>query len=358
MQFLVHVGPHKTATTSIQWHLHDCTTQLSERGVWYPLDRYPNGAQHAIAWQILNRDVTALGITGEFPSWEARLSQWIQEAADKGCHKLMLSSESFSKFTLSQWDLFGNFLKKHSPGPFSLRLISALRDPIDIAKSSYSTYLLHGGSQDFSEYVEPTANRYRRFYSVMEELPRHFGESCEVISIPYVSDGDGQFVPRWFNTVFGRGAWEELFPNGVERRENIGLSEEMQEQLLAFNKQVNPHVVINRDGLFDKQLDSVINHSMRSAGWFVQNVNQQRALVEEIGRRDSEIRALQTQLDHAQTSEHVLRQRVIALDSPVEKLQERVKDLRRQNQELRNSRSFRLGQAFLRPFSVLWKRAR
>ncbi len=349
MQFLVHVGPHKTATTSIQWHLHDCVTRLPERGVWYPLDQYPNGAQHAIAWQILGRDVTALGITSEFPSWEARLSQWIQEALDNGCHKLMLSSETFSKFTIAHWTMFLEFLKKNSSGPFSLQLISALRDPIAIAKSSYSTYLLHGGSQDFSDYVEPTANRFCRFYAVMEELPRNFGESCEVMSIPYASDVDEHFVSRWFNTVFGRKAWEELFPNGIERRENVGLSEDMQQQLLAFNKKLNPHIIINQDGLIDDDLYSVIDRSMQSAGWFVESVHQQNSL-------NREIAALRSQMDHVELAERVARQHVAALESRVERLQERVADLRRQNQELRNSRSYRLGQVILKPVHVLRKR--
>jgi len=89
IRLAIHVGPHKTGSTSVQRALAAARDSLAGQGVWYP-PSLPGASwpdQHADAW-ILLRD----GRLAEFDRWLAASGD---EARQRGCDTLLLSSENF-----------------------------------------------------------------------------------------------------------------------------------------------------------------------------------------------------------------------------------------------------------------------
>ena len=53
----IHVGPHKTGTTSIQWFLQENSAELLEHGYFVPESETKRGAHHALAEELAGLDV-------------------------------------------------------------------------------------------------------------------------------------------------------------------------------------------------------------------------------------------------------------------------------------------------------------
>lgn len=90
MKITLHVGPHKTGTTSLQsWMLQRSASHLQEFGVHYPeIEKYPPG--HAvIAWR-------ALGLNN-FEADPGSLKTIVDEGARLGASHIVFSSEEFSR---------------------------------------------------------------------------------------------------------------------------------------------------------------------------------------------------------------------------------------------------------------------
>ena len=85
----IHVGPHKTGSTSVQRALAAAREELAAAGVWYP-PSLPDASwpdQHADVWLLLRE-----GRGAEFDAW---LDAAWAAAAGRGCDTLLLSSENF-----------------------------------------------------------------------------------------------------------------------------------------------------------------------------------------------------------------------------------------------------------------------
>ncbi|PYK41965.1 MAG: hypothetical protein DME60_00685 [Verrucomicrobia bacterium] len=53
----VHIGPHKTGTTSIQWFLKENRAELLKHGYFVPESGTNRGAHHAIARKLCRQPV-------------------------------------------------------------------------------------------------------------------------------------------------------------------------------------------------------------------------------------------------------------------------------------------------------------
>lgn len=89
MRVILHVGPHKTGTTSVQSFLSSSVgSRRPAATVWYPLPK-ENGPGHAaLAWETL-------GLYGVKPTDE--LHKLLQRARDSDVERLILSAEDFSR---------------------------------------------------------------------------------------------------------------------------------------------------------------------------------------------------------------------------------------------------------------------
>jgi hypothetical protein len=86
-KLILHVGPHKTGTTSLQRALLKEHGSEKPQETWYPIPARPGPGHAVIAWETLGR-------RGREPM--PAIKQLIEEAGRANCKQLVLSSEEFS----------------------------------------------------------------------------------------------------------------------------------------------------------------------------------------------------------------------------------------------------------------------
>ena len=82
----VHVGPHKTGTTSIQWFLQENRAELLQHGYFVPESETKRGAHHALAEGLAGLDV------GEHR--EPLVARSIAAIAETPAQAIIISSEA------------------------------------------------------------------------------------------------------------------------------------------------------------------------------------------------------------------------------------------------------------------------
>jgi hypothetical protein len=82
----IHVGPHKTGTTSIQWFLQENREELLKHGYFVPESESKRGAHHALVESLCGLDV------GEHR--ERLVTKSIQALVETLCEAIIISSEA------------------------------------------------------------------------------------------------------------------------------------------------------------------------------------------------------------------------------------------------------------------------
>jgi hypothetical protein len=82
----IHVGPHKTGTTSIQWFLQENRAQLLEHGYFVPESETRRGAHHALAERLAGVDI------GEHR--ERLVAKSIRALVETSAEAVVISSEA------------------------------------------------------------------------------------------------------------------------------------------------------------------------------------------------------------------------------------------------------------------------
>ena len=150
MEIVFHIGPHRTATTSLQELLDGNREILIEYGIYYPKYAIDSKAQHVLAWACQHRNMDLIGYPNEVRSCNSILKDWLNEAQDNHCGTLLISSEEFSKLRSADWkSLLESCDKRHH-----WKLVAAFRSPDEIARSTYAQLLRSGLTQDFDELAE------------------------------------------------------------------------------------------------------------------------------------------------------------------------------------------------------------
>lgn len=128
IRLAVHVGPHKTGSTSVQQALVAHRERLAEGRVWYPptVEAAEFPGQHA--------DVAALLIRAGIGPTVDWLDTARAEAERRGCDTLLLSSENFRGPTIRR-RLVAALRRYRRQTGGETRLIYVLRDPVELAWS-------------------------------------------------------------------------------------------------------------------------------------------------------------------------------------------------------------------------------
>lgn len=156
MRLVIHVGPHKTGSTSVQRALSAARESLAAAGVWYPpsLDGAVWPDQHADAWVLL-RD----GRIADFDRW---LASGREEATRRGCDTLLLSSENFQvPRTRASLD---RLLRGWRRTGGETRLLYVVRDPVDLACSRALSHL--AGETGFYFHQRYDLRRWARHFAI------------------------------------------------------------------------------------------------------------------------------------------------------------------------------------------------
>jgi hypothetical protein len=186
-RYILHIGLHKTGTSSLQAYLSSRRQMLLEHGVDFPLvGRVPQGSQahrHVVAW--------FRGQTREYPpGFGEQIPGGLTE-----CDTCILSSEDFYFCSGGIIDAIATALGTDAD------VICYLREPVSHVISMYKEHLKRPVSESFPQFIESyraamLADSGFSYYSYSRNLAdwrRHF----RVVAAPYRREGMiADFVTR------------------------------------------------------------------------------------------------------------------------------------------------------------------
>ena len=254
MKLLFHVGPPKTATTSIQRLLADLRTELLEIGIFYPVGRNMThnsstvNAQHQIPLLLRGLNLEQSYIQSITEPLEVEFTEWVREAAKKNCSTLLLSTEAAHSMTFDQWLSFDDLLREvegRAEVNFDEIEIFYTERNLESWMESLYRQAVHAGTQLEKEDAYPIIRQmHQDFLSVISRLEVEINSRYSIRTIDFeggvTSSGDQQpvlsFPRRWLATI---GGWNfvEAIPDGLlDRREMVGISDFQLQEIFDFNK--------------------------------------------------------------------------------------------------------------------------
>jgi len=148
----LHIGTHKTGSTSIQRFLARADEVLAEQGILYPEAGRPDTnwstqyGQHELYWSIVGKR----GI-GDEQVWD-NLRREMEEHPDQ---RVVISAEGFEECTSDEIGRIVNHLESHP-----IRIIVYLRPPLQFLRSAYAQRVKSGTcSGPFVRFVREMTSR-------------------------------------------------------------------------------------------------------------------------------------------------------------------------------------------------------
>ena len=224
-EILLHIGTHKTGTTSLQHRLAAATAPLAERGVLYPRTgrprRGPRAGHHQLAWSILGK-----GRPVPTEVWSDLGREW----ARSGLPRMVLSAEGFEH--LSPTGI--RQLRDQLPDA-RFRVVVYLRRPCAFLRSVYLQRLKKGNEhRPFAEFVQHNAHRcdYPR---LLADWATVFGKAA-LVPRSYDKAAQGVGVIDDFLSLLDIDAVALPDSAGMPQRRNRTPSEGMLRCLYALNR--------------------------------------------------------------------------------------------------------------------------
>lgn len=148
----LHIGTHKTGSTSIQRFLAQAANALAEEGVIYPETGRPDTdwsnqyGQHQLAWSLVGKK----GVTEEL-IWD----ELAREINHCPASKILISAEGFGRCTSDQIQrLISHF------DPYPIQVLVYLRPPLSFLESAYAQRVKMGTYSDqFVRFVDEMTPR-------------------------------------------------------------------------------------------------------------------------------------------------------------------------------------------------------
>ena len=168
---VLHIGGHRTGSTSIQAALHSSKSKLLSSGVLYPATGLQNVAHHTLA--------IALRETEASQPFEAMLEDLSREVTVSKCETVVLSSEEL----VHPYELSGKRLAALLSCFTSVRVVCFLRHQAPLLESGYKFEVLWDSSVqtiDFADYVHRNTIGDHLGYSHIEPLYRAARPDIEI----------------------------------------------------------------------------------------------------------------------------------------------------------------------------------
>lgn len=202
----LHVGTHKTGTTSLQKTLSENSVTFATAGLYFPrTGRAPgSGGHHNIAWELA-RDA-------RFDPTFGTLSELVAEIAAVDSPSVCLSSEDF-EYLYHDARSLERLRDAFAATNFRIAVVIYLRPQASYAESLYAELVKHGFPQTFGEFLQKLLidgkiefGSYWRFTFDYEVLVGNFAAifgEANVIVRPYSTDRPGVSVTDDFLTLVG-----------------------------------------------------------------------------------------------------------------------------------------------------------
>ena len=222
---LVHIGPHKTGTTALQWALHGARESLHEQGVHYAGDR-PQAYLPAIA--LTGREGRTGGPRVDDTPWR----ELVAEITDQGDRRVVVSSESFANAAADDVERLAEDL-----GPDRVHIVRMLRRYDKMLPSQWQQNVAGGGRKAFSTYLdEIQVDEDHPFWQRhgFAKLTRIWSDVVgpENVSTVVVDEGDHDWLLRVFERFVGL---KETTLQAQQHRSNRSLTRGEVELLRRFN---------------------------------------------------------------------------------------------------------------------------
>jgi hypothetical protein len=219
------VGPHKTATTTLQEVLLRNRALLQQEfDVVYPEPLTKRRGHHELPWLVQGWSSEFLEKGLSFPPLEELLTRYLTDDS-RACSNVLVSSEDMSTLNDDQWKLLLRAVADHkSPrAPKSVIFLVTYRRGKEWAQSMYSTLLRLGMKQDFREVKRALYETHRTTYKRLGNLANLSPVPANVVTLNY---GSTDFLERWFEAVVP-GFWSSA---GIKRVSGINKSLNKMEQ--------------------------------------------------------------------------------------------------------------------------------
>ncbi|WP_141249606.1 hypothetical protein [Sphingobium sp. D43FB] len=156
-RIFVHIGYHKTGSTSIQVALSGARDRLEENGFLYPEVGCPEWSKyghHLLAWSVFSKVEHLPTLHGNQASFtkSSRRSLWSDLRAEidrSKAHNVIISSEEFDVCDVAAISKISSELKKYEIVP-----VFFIRNFADLIESNYNTTVVHSsGARPFKEFI-------------------------------------------------------------------------------------------------------------------------------------------------------------------------------------------------------------
>ena len=207
----IHVGPHKTGTTSIQWFLQENREEFVKHGYFVPEAERRRGAHHALAEHLCGLDV------GDHR--EPLVTKFTQALTDTPCEAIIISSEALEGFLES---------KKYAAALFSRvrelnlepKVILFPRNQPQWINSSYASSVKSFRRSDPFEscglgFAQSSGSRFSRWPELAEAY------RFELIARPFTKQTISSGVIRQFLDSVGINS-ERFESREIRRNEGVG----------------------------------------------------------------------------------------------------------------------------------------
>ncbi len=245
---IIHIGPHKTGTTSIQKLLCDNATCLRTMGIYYPDSPLMGGAHHHVPFLLHGWDLALLGLEPKaasgfsgIPPLATDIDRWLSAAQALSCHTVIISAEDFSTLTRSGWTDFAQALENaqvRNAIRFSkITICLTERSIAERAHSQFAESLKHGLASAEGEVHSLLLAQLAHADAVVQNIPDFFETPVHVQRVAYRRpDASTSFLMSWVEDVLGITVLQGLPTESWDTQLNHRISERSQERLLAFNK--------------------------------------------------------------------------------------------------------------------------
>lgn len=178
---LIHIGTHKTGSTSLQQLFTRASDRLFEDGILYPEsgrpDEHSPHGHHLLAWSIQQKR----GLDAR-TEW----TQVVNEAEDRPASLVLISSEEFESCTHAQIQRIRDFFP-HS----TVRALVYLRDPVDYVISQYKQNISSSGeTRSFRSFAEALIDRCD-YSALVQRWEEGLGEPVVVRSFETCREKEG-----------------------------------------------------------------------------------------------------------------------------------------------------------------------
>jgi hypothetical protein len=249
---IIHIGPHKTGTTSIQQLLQENTELLRTHGVSYAESPVKTGAHHHIPYAVFGWNLALLPWTHPRMSYaptsldlQSEVEGWLTAAVRHSCHTVVISAEDFSGFTIENWSAFAQLLSaaeaKTGIAVAQVTICLTERDINERAASQYGQFLKGGLARSAEEFNELLMERLLARDAAVSDIPAAFATPVRLLRVDYRSPrSSASFLQHWVSTVLGVAVFSAIPAKSFQTKLNRRMTRRAQESLREFNRVNTP----------------------------------------------------------------------------------------------------------------------